>query len=391
MGRGYVLNFWHYRRIPFSLHLIPLMMEDPRINLTLEMIKGPVLSNSKFFIDSEDATVKDFVIKTVTRFWFNSAVKALRSVEWGYSPNEVLYVEKDGLMQFDKLKEITHPLDALALTFQGKLIGFTVRGGANRQIKVEGMKAFWHVHGRQHNPWYGRSRLFGSFAPWNEKHCEGGYRDSRRLFIHKLAFDSGTAYYPHGETILPDGTAKDNLDLIREATDYGSTGAMTYLPKDKDGARIYEIDPAQVRELPSTFLEYGRDLDKEISEGAAVPPEVMEAEATGAFAGRRVPQQAFFSILQELVNNLISDLDEQVIRPLVIWNFGTEKQYEIVPFGLLKPADPNSMGESGDQEQPNGAGGEQFSIFNPPTPTFSEREPLSWSGHNVCYQKTKTA
>lgn len=361
LGRWYASKV-SSTRVPFSLHYVPMMLEDPRIQLGLWMIKGPLLAHAKFFVDSEDKEVQEFVVRNLSRFWLTSASKALCALQWGFQPAESVYrvsQENPQHVDFDALWPITYPLDVKStLEYKGRLYGFRLR---DKEKPIEGMKAFWHVHWPEFNKTTGRSRLFASFPPWIEKWCEGGYRDSRRLFVHKQAFDGGTGYYPPGTTSV-NGVERDNEELLREVMDKKTTGGVTTLPKQRDGNRIYEIEPPVVSELPATLLQYGNDLNDEELEGMAVLPEVAKAQESGSgFAGRRVPQQAFFAILQELLNGLLSDVDNQILRPLVAWNFGQGRQYEVIPFGLLKetadkPAtsEPTSLREEGDQQQPQG-------------------------------------
>ena len=212
---------------------------------------------------------------------------------------------------------------------------------SKRKIFIGGPKAFWHVHWRDHHPWFGRSRLVGSFPPWWETWTDDGYRDIRRLYFHKYAFDGGTIYYPPGSTPDQNNVRRPNLDIARDAFEKKKTGGITFLPNTTDeGNRQWEVLPPHIASAPPGLLEYGQELRDEILEGMGVPPEVARAEGAGAFAGRRVPQQAFYAILQELVQWLISDADSQLFQPLVSLNFGkNHHRYEIKPHGLLDQAE----------------------------------------------------
>ena len=133
----------------------------------------------------------------------------------------------------------------------------------------------------------------------------------------------------------------------------------------EDGGRKWEIDTPSPGPGAAPVLEYHNDLKEEIFEGMGVPNEVAQATETGSgYSGRKVPQEAFMSMLQEIVNWLIYDFDQQVLRPMIHFNFSVKDHpYEIIPFGLLhgsgedeqKEKDPyygHGGGEEGQQPQP---------------------------------------
>ena len=69
MPSGYAGIFLFARnRPPFSLTVIQEMLADPRVIFGLWLLKGPILANSRFYVECENDDVKDFLIKNVTRF-----------------------------------------------------------------------------------------------------------------------------------------------------------------------------------------------------------------------------------------------------------------------------------------------------------------------------------
>lgn len=117
------------------------------------------------------------------------------------------------------------------------------------------------------------------------------------------------------------------------------TGGILTLPNTMTdaGTRAWEYVPPQITAPPSAIMEYGNSLRDEILEGMGIPPEMARPEATGPMGGgngRGVAQNAFFAILQEIVNNLTASFDEQILRPLVSWNFGYTR-YRLIPWRLV--------------------------------------------------------
>ena len=375
--QGTYWPFQYNSRHPlFQPAWIPRMLNDQRVQFGLWMIKGPILSASRFYVDEPKSTpqrqseLKKFLVKNIERFWRTlklmlrtrppglrrtSAVKALRAIEWGFSGSEGMYKRIGDQIHFDCLK-CFHPRDVKIVTREGKKVGMTVKRVWGRQQKVYlgGPKGFWHIHRREENPWYGLSRLFGSFQPWFEMHTDGGAKDIRKLYYRKYAFSGEVMYYPIGDApvggVVGDQQMYNNKHIASQLLEKRRTGGVMALTNTRyeDGTRKWELVSAQPGPGGADVLDYHRMMKMELFEGMGVPAEVAEAAEVGAgWSGRRVPFEAFFSILQEMVNWLIFDFNEQILRPLVRLNFGIEEpDYEVIPFGLLRgPGDIEKMGQ----------------------------------------------
>lgn len=330
-------------RPTFNLSVVPEMLHDPRVKFGLRLLKGPILANSQFLVNTDRApedkkkVVKDFLIRNVTRFWRNSASRAMEAIDYGYSGHEVLYKVEDRMLTFDILKNF-NAADIRPVSVGGNIKGIELTGkGTTKPQFIGGQKAFWHVHERELDPWFGRSRLFSAFIPWLEKWTDGGFRAARRLWWHKYAFDGGTLYHPTGDVSIQGGGTEANKNIARRIMEAAKAGGTRVFPSTfKDGQRTWEYVGATSPGAPAGLEAYGDSLNDEILEALGIPPEVVRADGTGAFAGRRIPQQAFFSVLTDLVSMLMSDIDQQIFRHLVEFNFGPNIPYDIIPFGLLK-------------------------------------------------------
>ncbi len=351
----------------FTRQMVREMIQDPRVAYGLYLIKGPITSNSKFEIDCEASEIKEYLSVALERFWRNSASRALKAIEWGFSGSEVMYRMKDGRIHFDVIKDLD-PSDVAPVRLHGKIIGIHVHNNrydrdqsyVNGQnlTYLGGPKALWHVHCRERSPWWGVSRLFGAHIPYWEKWSEGGFRDIRRLWFHKNAFQGGTMYHPPGSTYDDQGTPRSNKDLAREMMEKMRSGGTLTLPNTPGGEgnmRAWEYIPPIANPTPEGMLEYGRDIDTEILEAMGIPPEVIESggdQGFGSSTGRQVPQEAFYAILNELIQWLITDFDNQVLRPLVALNFGEEYDYDIYPVPLGEsPMEEEMPGESTGENQ----------------------------------------
>lgn len=368
----YYLPSINRHRPRFAAVYIREMLADPRVAFGLWLIKGPILQNARFKIEIDEGhdDVREFLVKNVTRFWRTSASRALKAVEWGWSGSEVMFRMRDEKIHFDTLKDIASP-DTHVVTLDGQLVGMNVKNvpdprGHRRRIYIGVPKCLWHVHDRHHSAWYGRSRLFGAYPSWWEQWSEGGYRDIRRLWFHKNAYDGGKIYHPTGSVKRDTtGIAVPAKDYAREMIEQHRTGGVWAFPNTRDAAGNFAWvhEPPQSNPPPDSIIPYGESLRDEVWEGMGIPPEVARAEGTGAFAGRRVPQQAFYATLQELVQWLMFDFDQQVLRTLVLLNFG-DVDYEITPFGLIRQAaKPEQPDLEGEQPQMTQTGAEREGMF----------------------------
>jgi hypothetical protein len=322
--------WWMHRHRPiFTQFTIREMLIDPRVIFGLWLIKGPMLSKAKFTVESDTEEVKDFVVEMINEFWLNGAVQALKAIEWGYSGSETLYKqdEKTGRITYCGLKDFESP-SVKIVTKNGQRVGIivdnfqTVRMEPGKAVYLGGPKAFHHVHWRHLHPYYGRSRLVGAHIPWNEIWSEGGYRDIRRLWFYKNAFEGGTMYHPMGYAKTPEGRLIHYQDIAQNLIEKKRTGATMTLPSDTDarGNRKWEYTEARGNTIPAGLFDYGESLRIEILEAMGIPYEVIEAsgnEGFGSSSGREIPETAFYAILQEELNWLIHDFVNQIARPMV--------------------------------------------------------------------------
>ncbi len=355
---GPLFDFPHRMR-RFQLRDVPNMLYDARIQLGLRMIKGPILSNAEFEIESDDERIVEFVKDQTEKFWNTSAVKALKAIEWGFSGSEALYEldPDDGMLKFDRLKGDLHAFDLDAYSHQGQLVGFTVRGSRrddgseDNPIWIGGMRAFWHVHQRDQNPWYGVPRLKGAWEPWFEGRVDGGGKDLRRVYFHKFALRGEILYHPTGQ----DARGKDYNTLAVEMLQHRRSGGSLAIQDDRDtaGNRRWELIEASAGPGGTEIIDYNAKLDDEKLEGMGIPPEVVAAEGTGAFAGRKIPMEAFFSMEQEIVDCLLMDWKDQILTPLVQLNFGPKADYMLQAKKLIEQfaTDSTDLPQTEQQQQ----------------------------------------
>jgi hypothetical protein len=346
--------YYHAHQV-FNPYLwVPQMVQDPRISIALNYVKGAILSLAKFYVDegdkpddtSEGSPVKQFIVKQITRWWQTTAVKMLTAIEWGYAGLEPLYCQCNGQIHYAGANLFSQH-DVKAVTKDGELRGLQLDQRDREPLYLGFPKSIWHVHRREHNPIYGESKLKAAFRPWGDLYHHNGLLAIKRLYFFKYGFQGETIYYPDGVHIAPSGQEIPYVDIARNILEQVRSGGIIALPSDVDtatGQRKWFLEPRPALSGAADLLEEVERLRVEMAEAIGVPPELIEASETGSgYSGRRVPQQAFRGMLQDIVYWLVGDFDKQVCRKLVSLNFGIdEPQYEIVPFGLIRDESENS-------------------------------------------------
>lgn len=340
------MYLYQRQRPLFTNQVINLMLSDPRIQFGLSLLMGPIISMTSIKVTCENDEATKFITRQFKRFWYTSVARVLKSIPWGYSGSEVMYVEEDGLIHFDTIRDIQSP-DARAVAYKGELVGMTVKGlnshilndnkYPDRKLFIGGPKCLWNVQRRDYNLFYGQSYLYGAFVPWWETWSEGGYRDMRRLWFYKNCFRSPTIRHPGGSSRILDGTPTGRLvpnkQLAREIVDKMRSGATLALSsmRDQHAEYLWDVEPAETYQSPGGLMEYGELLRLEEFEGMGIPAEVAESAGygLGTGEGRSIPLIAFLSWLQLIANWLVFDFDNQCVKPLVRLGFADGVRYGI--------------------------------------------------------------
>lgn len=366
--RSYALTAPHHRPI-FTQYVIPDMMTDPRICFGLELIKGPIHSNTKFFteeeakdenvhkyivesgtqfpyvVNADKKEIADYVASNLKRFWQTGAIKALSAIEWGYSGHEVIYKQTSlsrnkKVPTYDNLYSY-QPNDVRVVSVQGGITGIEINPSNYRSHYLGMPKSFWHVHARDVNRYYGQSRLRNAYAAWWEIWTEGGARDVRRQWYYRNAYDGGIVYYPIGKTEVAGGQTIENRDLALEMLSKKRAGGYFVFPnQEQNGKQAWQYEPPVAGVTPQGLPEYMNSLTDEELEGLGIPPEIVQGGdgGLGSSSGRKIPMMAYYSSLQKISDFLISDFLTQILQFTVPLAFPGNKtaDYEVVPLIPVK-------------------------------------------------------
>jgi len=370
----------------FNVTLIPTMLKDSRVRFGLNLIKGPIQSFTIFLpedkanqpaihetireqgvqfpyiVKCENQEVRDFLLKTLNRFWENGLRHALSAIEWGFSCSQVIYRKGiNNRIEYDSLK-LYNALSVRPLLKQNALVGANVRGveALRNGLNLVIPKVFWHTHARETNSIFGQSRLEWCFVPWHETWVCYGARDIRRTWFHRNSFDGGQMYYPIGKTKLSDGSEVSNDVLAAQMMSNIRTGGYRIFPDEtnpESGKQRWQYEPPAANITPQGLMEYPEQLRLEILEGLGIPPEVIESQSDGGFGsatGRKVPMVAYYSSLSILVSDVITDFRKFILDYLVLANWRKPIEYEIERLVPTESESPSGV--------PGGAGGKADTI-----------------------------
>lgn len=353
-------GFEHRTLQPLTLRMIEWMLWEPTIQLGLAMRKAPLLTCEFGWQDgktwregvrSPDAAVSQFLYRQIQRLWQNDIDHLLTAQEYGWAAAEVTYYlnPRTKLIEIDRLLP-RRAEDCRALVKESEVVGVQVRSVKGKgNVNLFFPQCIFHAFQPRPGEQYGDTVLRGAYQPWCDKNLDGGSADVRRLFLHKDAYGGMTITYPVGHTYV-DGQEVPNRDIARQLVEQVKAGGVLTLPfePDESGKNKWAVERANVPANPQHILQAPKDHDAEMLRGIYIPDDVLQADSTGAWAGKRVPMGAFYCGLDTWLTGLKSDIQTQVLEPLVLLNFGKD-----VPFELpTKPLADQAM----EQQSNAGAG-----------------------------------
>jgi len=349
----------------FTYTVIPLMLRDPHIRFGLNMLKSPITTYTKFLtqqqadspqiqsavanqdlifpfkIKAKNEEDEQYIVDQYNRFWVGGLNEALRAFEWGFSGSQIRY-ERDikGRVAFHRLSYYKAMRTRMKLNRRNDMIGMYL---VDTKQTIPFPKAFWHVHDRQENRVYGASRLIGAHVPWHETWTYGGARDIRRLWFFKNSFDSGILRFPaSGATNDEGGNPVPNQEVAVTMMENRLSGAYFVLPNTKNGdGKDYEweYEGPSAPVTPTNLMDYPKELKYEMLEGLGIPPEVLESmqsQGLGSSTGRMIPLLLYMSTLHPLTMDIIFDVKQQIIQPLLLAN-GMSTTFDVEPLLTAEP------------------------------------------------------
>lgn len=311
--------------------------------------------------------IGDFVIKLVRHFWNHGLSKVQGGYEYGWIGLENVYEESEGVLTWQGCIDFS-PRDTFLLTKARRPVGVRIKnvwdkgdgnassGQVNLWLATADVpaKALWYAHEPRYNNYYGQSQLMGAWRPWRR----AGWKDSAETVLdggcYRYLYNGPILRYPNEDLQVGPGsfpaTANDSQgnprrysrDVARQLAEYWKTGAGIGLPSDKyssdmGGGYKWDLELPENNVDLQPAINYILHLYDLISSGIGVPPELLKASETGSgYSGRAIPLEAFLDRQQHLAARILHMFVQQVVRPLVAWNWGLGIKFHVEPKRLLE-------------------------------------------------------
>lgn len=342
---------------------------------------------------SMDPRVAQFVLAHVDRFWrIGVPVFQEGGYAYGWGPGEHIYREVNGYMTWSHVKGF-HPNDSYVLTLNSTAVGTRIK---NIRDRIDGTtvdesnpdsgvashraagtvdlwfasdlvpaKAAWYPHRPIFNQLYGRSQLYSAWRPWRRLAWRDGVEQVIDAAIYRAGYRGPIVRHPQEDmqTALPGVSAtkadsagnkrRSARDVARQMVEWAKAGAgftlssAQYAPTQGGGPKWDVEFPDHVMDV-RPLIEGARYMEDHIMLGVGVPPELLRSGGSGSgYSGRSVPREAFLEQQQLIANAMLQCFVEQVLRPLVLWNFGGEaaQRFEVHCKSLLQSQASDKLGQ----------------------------------------------
>lgn len=358
---------------------IELMMIHPIVRSALEYFKSGVAGAEFWGGEAQDGNpqgvpicesnqeVDLFVREQCRRYWDWGVPKIQGGYEYGWIGAECLYTEQAGRLAWDNLLQFS-PRDTFLLTWNKKSVGVRVKqvsaspGYSLGQGQVDlwtatkdvPAKGLWYAHNPRYSQYYGQSQLLGAWRPWRRLAWKDAAETVVDGGIYRFAYSGPVVRYPEDDMQAQPGSPATTVDsqgrprryardMARMIAELYKTGAGVGIPSSKyphdmGGGDKWDFEIPTSTLNVEGLISYVQYLCDQIRYGVGIPPELLEAAETGSgYSGRSIPLEGFIMTQQRLANALLALFVNQVLRPLVFWNFGDVKwQVKVMPLMMSK-------------------------------------------------------
>lgn len=370
--------YWNQDTVPqlYLLRDIEIMLLHPVVHSALSFYKGGI-STVDFEIKCDQPEAAEFVYEQCQRFWDRGVPLLQGGYEYGWIGLENNYDDDAGKLCWDSLMQFS-PRDTFLLTQDYKPIGVRVKnvrkkGSVDLWLASQDVpaKALWYVHCPRFNAFYGRSQLQGAWRAWRRLAWKDGLETVIDHGLYRYAFTGPVIKYPD-EAIqasaqgIPATTLDAQgrpmrycRDVARQIAEWAKTGAGIGIPstmydQTAGGGPKWDVQfPKHVLDV-APLIGAAKYLHDQIYYGVGVPPELLSASESGSgYSGRAIPMEAFITQQQRLADAILHLFVEQVLRPLVRWNWGGQVRFDVKVKPLLETKREQQGGLSNEKAPPN--------------------------------------
>jgi len=263
---------------------------------------------------------------------------------YGYSPFEIIYTynTKNGLYEIKRLKPLLHEYTWILVDRDGEFCGFEQRMPHTKpRIRLKQDESFIMSLDVVGQNWYGTSVLESTIPLWKQW-CNINHQVDR--FFNRCVGSRTALYYPVGRSVVgTDGEGKpvemDNADIARQSIaamdqNFGIAlpqGTSRVVDQAGSGERAWQVDtysdtPGNV----SVFIERQKQIEELLVNSVGFPVRIFQE---GRASGSRAELESFTDIsatIMESRNHILATaLQEQIVNPLTLNNFGIDDLVQI--------------------------------------------------------------
>ena len=309
-----------------GLEIYDKMRLDDQVHAALQFKKSAVLAAGWEVSPGEDDMPEDevalFVRNTLRAVegGFNDALfEVLSALDYGYSVSELVWAERDGDIVLAALKTRRPHTFLFDTDVHGNLLAVLqrqLRGTA----RMPPDKFLLFTYGKEFSNYYGRSDLEVCYRPWWSK--DNAYKWLTML-LERLGIPpifglyDANKYTPQQVTDL-----KSVIKNLQAAT-------MGIIPRPGDSASLDFWTPQLADNATRVFIPALDMYNKDISRALLMPNLIgfTPDSSTGSWARAKVHLDVFMLAVERLRTDLMEEVQESIVVPLVDLNFGPQGVY----------------------------------------------------------------
>lgn len=362
-------QFGPYTPASVPLWVLKIMRRDPMLRLALRAIKGPMLKASRYYLRGGSDRVRGFVNKVLRPIMPKLLRTCLNALDFGFQAHEIVwdetlptisYTNRDGTKEQVRRAVVPRRIadldpdlvDVLVDRSSGKFVGLNVKDSlAWDPINLTGVvaaigearflppeKVLLCTNEMEFGNQRGTSILLPVYNPWwwgNVNDLLWG-RFTERLGIGVYV---GTA--PSDMRVDRNGRKQDPIAYLMSILNALRAAGVAVVPFEAgpDGENKWKVELLETKHDGTIFEKRGQQLDAKKLRGLLIPDRLLTAAETGGYASQGVIIEQFFSWVSGIEEEVVIEpIIQQLIRLLVLYNFGANEEVPVMKSIPMSPA-----------------------------------------------------
>ena len=315
------------------------MLKDDQVDVALK-IKKDLIVGSGWYLDTSDENQADMItdieclLSDETERPLSEILEdIIQAYEFGFSISEKIFKKTiDGQLALKDIKP-RHPSTWLLHTDDyGNVTRYEQRG-SKASIDVDPASIIHYINNHKHQNPYGKSDLYAAHQAWiTKRHVSRYYA----IYLENAAGPKPVAKY---DRRAPQGVIDDVFNAIKS---FQTKTAMA-IPKE------FEIEFLEAKSNGEAYIK-GINLFNMFIGRALFLPDLLGFQGSETGGGSHSLGQEQIGVFYKHINRrrqiLERIMDQHIIRPLVVYNFGVQESYPKFKFKPLSDADARGQAES---------------------------------------------